>query len=240
MYISRAIDWVVEANPGKHPPAGPLAKAARILGVGQPAPRRPLVSERAIEVPIVWKSIFALPPGSRILEVGCVGSEFPPSLIALGYEAHGIDIRPYDVNVDGYAFVNADASDLSMYPTDHFDFAFSVSVFEHMGLEVYGGAVDEAIPSRAAKELRRVAKPGSAILITVPFGRVATYSSYRVFDLSSVKSVFGPDAEVKTYAKGDRFGTWKPLGVDEAQKITYEAPGTAYPIECVACVTLRC
>lgn len=101
--------------------------------------------------------------GARVLDVGAGDSIFPIYLASRGF-----DVTAVDVAFDGslgvrhgvdVAYVEADMSDLPL-PSDGFDVVFCISVIEHLP--------DAAIPAALA-EIRRVVRPGGALLLTTDY-----------------------------------------------------------------------
>ncbi|UNU44415.1 methionine biosynthesis protein MetW [Sphingopyxis sp. YF1] len=69
----------------------------------------------------------AVPPGARILDVGCGDGELIEALQARGVDARGLEIDPANVTAAiarGQSVVQGDANhDLADYPDDAFDYA---------------------------------------------------------------------------------------------------------------------
>lgn len=92
----------------------------------------------------------------------------------------------------GVAYVYADLRDLP-FADDQFDTTVSLSTLEHVGMDnsVYGASAERAADARnelakAARELRRVTRPGGRIFVTVPYGRREDHGWFRQFDADDV------------------------------------------------------
>lgn len=113
-----------------------------------------------------------LTPGARILDFGCGIGQTVRALLALGYDAHGVDVMElWDGDFDQYWAI-AEKPDAALasrlrrvdpanyrlpYPDGHFDFVLSDQVMEHVS------------DYRAVfAELTRVLKPGAISLHRFP------------------------------------------------------------------------
>ena len=104
-----------------------------------------------------------LEPGARVLDAGAGDSIFPVYLARQGYRVTAVDLEftgtlgeLHGVEVD---YLRADMTDLPL-PDAHFDAVFCISVIEHLP--------EERIPV-AMRELRRVLRPGGALLLTTDY-----------------------------------------------------------------------
>jgi SAM-dependent methyltransferase len=100
---------------------------------------------------------------SRVLDAGCGASVFPIWLARHGHDVTGVDLntprgldRLHDTHVD---YVDAGITALP-FADNSFDAVFCISVIEHLG--------HDGVPAALA-ELRRVARPGSRLLITTDY-----------------------------------------------------------------------
>jgi len=125
--------------------------------------------ERAQE--LVWLSEFLPDPSPEVsvLDVGCCYSIVLSVLRHLGFNAEGVDLRPYEYGPS----VVCDARAMP-FPDRAFDFAFSISTIEHIGLPHRPYGVRHRDPDgdlKAMAEICRVARRG--VLVTFPVGEGA-------------------------------------------------------------------
>lgn len=102
---------------------------------------------------------LGLPTGARILDAGCGSGRNMVELARFG-TVYGIDIAPYSVRqARSRGLQNVTQGSLTdlPYDDDTFDLITSLDVIEHIEDDV-----------AVLRELRRVAKPGAALLLTVP------------------------------------------------------------------------
>jgi SAM-dependent methyltransferase len=103
-----------------------------------------------------------LPSGARALDVGCGSGANGPVLAARAAFTVGIDASPVPLALDGTgarghaARLRADATALP-FADESFDLVVALDVLEHLD--------DDAA---AARELRRVMRPGAALVVFVP------------------------------------------------------------------------
>jgi Methyltransferase domain len=153
------------------------------------------LDERVVEYP--W--LMAHQRGGPALDAGStlnhdfVLDRFLPALAPL----HITTLRPEAsaFHERGVSYVYADLRDL---PLRHrrFSTVVCVSTLEHIGMDNsrYGvgtGRADDpdAELARALSELVRVAAPGAAILITVPYGRAEDHGWFRQLDRAGVNAI---------------------------------------------------
>jgi SAM-dependent methyltransferase len=129
-------------------------------------------------------------------------------------------------------------------PDASFDMAVSVSTLEHVGLDnsrFYDADAPQGDPDHEAqlamRELRRVVKPGGALLITVPFGRSWRDDWVRTLDgdqldalVSAVEPVATDESFFRRYPDG-----WRRVRRDQAADATYRRHWS----EAVACVQIQ-
>jgi SAM-dependent methyltransferase len=102
---------------------------------------------------------LGLPPDARILDAGCGSGRNMVELTAFG-TVYGIDIAPVSARqalARGIGNVTQGSLDDLPYDDDAFDLITSLDVIEHIEDDV-----------AVLRELRRVARPSSALLVTVP------------------------------------------------------------------------
>ena len=105
---------------------------------------------------------LGLPAGARVLDVGCGTGANGPVLAAQGRFAVGIDASPVPLGLAGTgerghaARLRGDATRLP-FADASFDLVVALDVLEHL--------IDD---TGAAREMRRVLKPGGALIVFVP------------------------------------------------------------------------
>ena len=184
------------------------------IGGGRPLPDGYAVGydERTIEYP--W--LFGQGLAGRVLDAGSTFNHphildraLPLvddlTILTLAPEAHAFPLR-------GVSYVFGDLRELP-FRDGWFDMVVSLSTLEHVGKDnVIYGVDDPAAPdagaevARAARELRRVVRPGGRILLSVPYGRREDHGWFRQFDaedLARLVAAFeAPRADVSLFAYG--------------------------------------
>jgi len=145
-------------------------------------------TERIIERAWVLRHLSDVPPGARIVDLGCSESTLGLELASNGYHVTGVDVRDYRLQHPNLQFVRADIGS-SPLSADTYDLAIALSTVEHIGLGAYGDEPGRTSDRKALEELFRVLKPGGRLLITVPFGRYAVTPLHRIYDADSFKSL---------------------------------------------------
>lgn len=104
-----------------------------------------------------------LAEGARVLDVGAGDSIFPVYLASRGFDVTAVDVA-FDGSLAAHhgvdvTYVRADMSRMPL-PAGSFDVVFCISVIEHLP--------ETAVP-RALAEMRRVVRPGGALLLTTDY-----------------------------------------------------------------------
>jgi SAM-dependent methyltransferase len=101
-----------------------------------------------------------------------------------------VDIRPLSVITESLRYSEGSVLDLPF--ADNSVHSLScLHVIEHIGLGRYGDQVNPQGHELAARELRRVLKPGGMLLVSTPVGRERLcFDAHRVFDPSTVIGMF--------------------------------------------------
>jgi SAM-dependent methyltransferase len=211
------------------------------------------MDERVIE----WPWVLANGAGGNTLDAGSalnhadVLGAFAPRLSDL----HIVTLEPEEQAFVSarISYVFADLRDLP-YRDGLFDTVVSVSTLEHVGMknDRYGVEDENAeVPdeelAKALLELKRVAKPGGRLLITVPYGRPDDFGWSRIFSREMVErmvEVVDPaDAAITVYKYGA--GGWQVSDLDAASDAVYrehtiepEPADLAANARAVACLRL--
>lgn len=191
---------------------------------------RRLVNERIVEYAQVLRW---LPDRGTILDVGCVSSRLPLHLAALGYTVHGIDVRPYPLEVTGFHFHQADV--LTWEPPVQFDAITAVSTIEHFGLGRYGDSRGEALDRKLVRRLATWAKPGGSVLVTLPFGRAGETSLHRVYDTAGLAALFDGLIRLEELYYGRSDAGWRPV----ARETLCNADPYDLPVRGIVCLKLQ-
>jgi SAM-dependent methyltransferase len=110
-----------------------------------------------------------------------------------------------------------------------YDVVMCISTLEHVGMDNshYTGqseVVNHHDFAAAMAELRRVIRPGGALLLTVPFGRYQAGHGYQQFDLPLLEKAieaFGPNTTVERTFYRYRKEGWQIAPVEECQDAEY-------------------
>lgn len=101
----------------------------------------------------------ALPPGSRILDIGSAVGGHTRALAALGFDVEGLEYSSWAVEYQraiGLRVTEGDARRLP-WPDASFDAAICLDVLEHIEED-----------AMVVAEIRRILKPGGRFLVSVP------------------------------------------------------------------------
>jgi SAM-dependent methyltransferase len=215
------------------------AGLTRAIGAGGALPSGYAVGydERTIEYP--W--LFGRGPAGRVLDAGST-LNFPHildqalrlvdalTILTLAPEEQAFPLR-------GVSYVYGDLRELP-FRDGWFDMVVSLSTLEHVGCDntVYGAAESAATDpdaevGRAARELRRVTRPGGRILLSVPFGRAEDHGWFRQFDGAGLERLIeafdGREHTISTFAYG-RAG-WRAVAPAEAVDLSYRTDAAEPP-----------
>jgi len=178
------------------------------------------MNERVIDYPFAHGSL-GLPPGAKVLDVGCLGSIFPIELASLGYHVWGVDLGEYPLTHPNFTYVQSDVTRMP-FEDGFFDAVTAISTLEHIGLTRYGDAEDSQGDRQAVAEMCRVLKDGGRLIITVPFGRrgIARWKGanlHRAYDWESLQRLFeGMEvADARFYMRREH--SWVSVTREEAQ-----------------------
>jgi len=121
----------------------------------------------------------------RVLEFGVGSGRLLRQFIPLGWNLYGCDVTPDLVSfsqrvLNGYAQIQLTGSPPLPYENEFFDFVYAVSVFTHIQMAETPAWVEE---------LRRIVRPGGALIITVfEVNRYSPIASAREYDQLEIGS----------------------------------------------------
>lgn len=143
-------------------------------------------------------------------------------------ELHGIDIS--SVPAPNFIKRTADIR-ASGYPSDFFDFIFSISTIEHIGRDNarHYSPVSELAPEQepdrsALIEMLRIVKPAGKILVTVPFGKFEDHAWFLNYDTANIARLFRAIPKSEEYFKYTTDG-WMPCEANELSETGYDQNG---------------
>lgn len=191
-------------------------------------------TDRYVEYPFIVRNLPR--PPARILDVGSAGSYFPLLLAGFGYQVEGLDVREYAItnrlSFPDFKFSKGDIRKC-VIADNVFDAVISTSTVEHIGLSGrYGADEDMDGDRKALAQMRRVVKPGGAVIITVPFGRAKIIRpDCRVYDFAWLTRIeAGFTLSKEAYYLQDDAGDWYECSRTEAESL--DARNDLYAICC--------
>lgn len=182
---------------------------------------------------------LTLPPGARVLDLGCAFGFGTRALVARGYETYGHDLNAEYIararsGVRGATFTLGDATEVP-YPDGSFDGIVLLDVLEHV-------PNDRAVIA----EVARVLRPGGQLVVSVPNRGLLS----RLDSLNLYHRLLGATAPLPTddpswvtsplhrhYSKADLetlLGPW--FGV---QRVQWSGLGVAEPVNFLLLLALR-
>lgn len=167
------------------------------------------VNERIAEIPYAFGALAALPPGSRILDVGCAESTVALSLATLGWQVTAVDPRGYPYAHPQLEVVRGYVSDLPDEPV--FDAVLLLSTIEHIGIGAYGETVVEDADLVLMSDVLRRLKPGGLVVLTTPVARLLHEDELqRYYDAERLERLLeGVEVEQQTYLRRSSPTCWE-------------------------------
>ncbi len=186
-----------------------------------------LLNSRIVEYPYVIERLHDLEPG-RVLDVGATdtGNFLAPTLVAMGWEVWGIDVRPFSLELADFHSVVGDIR-ATPFADGFFDVAYCVSTIEHVGLSGrYGVRVEDPDGDiTAAREIRRTVRAGGRFILTIPYGVGGIVKpAERIYDRARLERLTeGWETVHRRFHHLDREGRWHE--VEEAAAARTRTPG---------------
>lgn len=137
------------------------------------------VNERIGEIPFVFSALGALPPHSRILDVGGTESTLSISLASLGHRVTAVDPRPYPLEHENLRIHIGPME--TFEDATPYDAAVLLSSIEHFGLGSYDLPVNANADIEAIRRVRDLVRPGGLLVLTTPYGDAATTELERTY-----------------------------------------------------------
>ena len=195
-------------------------------------------SERIVERSWLFKESAALPPGCRILDVGCSESLVSFELASAGFNVLGVDVRDYPLRHPNLQFLRSDICKTGLQPSS-FDAAVALSTVEHIGLGFYGDTHNDSALDSAMNAILQLMRPGAPMFLTVPFGRSAVTPQHRIFDSDTLRMLLsGFKIEQLEFAVKLDVRTWH-FPASEAEAVVQIHDSKSYAPGAVALAVCR-
>jgi hypothetical protein len=171
------------------------------------------VTHKIVDIPFALRALSDLSPGSTVLDVGAAESPLALTLASLGYRVTAVDPRPYPLQHPNLTVVDITLEKWDG-PARTFDAIVALSTLEYLGGGAYGeepGPEDADLA--AMRRLRKLAKPGCRLVLSVPFGRAGTGWRQRVYDPVALERLLkGWTVEASAVVVRAAEGYWKLAG----------------------------
>ena len=124
-------------------------------------------------------------------DIGSRVDGFITHLLSFDQIVKQIDIRPLDVDVSGYGFVQADATNLNGIENESIKSISALCSLEHFGLGRYGDDLDPEGCFKAFRAIQRVLGRDGYAYISVPIGKEhLEFNAHRVFSPQTIIESF--------------------------------------------------
>lgn len=116
-------------------------------------------------------------------DIGSRIDGFIGHLLGGGIEVTLLDIRPFDIQVDGLAFIKTDATELKEIADNSLTSLSSLHAIEHFGLGRYGDIVDPYAWVKALKSVQEKIAVGGYFYLGLPVGKEdrVCFNAHRIF-----------------------------------------------------------
>lgn len=136
-----------------------------------------------------------IPPGARVLEIGCAEADWLTPMKGLRPDLHltGVDHRGPLTRPGADVLLQDDILRADLFPPASFDVIVATSVIEHVGISRYGDRKDPDGDTNAMRNCRRWLKPEGFLYLDVPYRPHGPSTPFRAYD----------DADLQTRVIGD-------------------------------------
>lgn len=128
------------------------------------------------------KHIFEHKPTIHF-DIGSRIDGFIAHLLSFGQKVKQVDIRPNETGIDGWEFVQCDATNMDGIPDESIDSLSALCSLEHFGLGRYGDEIDPDACFKCFKAIQKKLTKGGYAYISVPISgdEHLEYNAHRVF-----------------------------------------------------------
>lgn len=135
-------------------------------------------------------------------DIGSRLDGFLAHLLSFRDQVTMIDIRPFETDIPGLDFIQADATNLEGIEDNSIESLSALCSLEHFGLGRYGDPIDPEACFKAFDAIQRKMMPGGKAYIAVPVGKEhLEFNAHRVFAAETIVKEFS-DMELLSYDVG--------------------------------------
>lgn len=124
-------------------------------------------------------------------DIGSRVDGFISHLLSFKQSVTQIDIRPLNVAVDNYYFIQGDATNLNGIPDNSIDSISALCSLEHFGLGRYGDDIDPDACFKCFQAITSKVRHGGKLYLSVPIGKEhIEFNAHRVFYARTIVNEF--------------------------------------------------